>query len=251
MRVDATSYEDATERIIEWAHAGEARYVCVASVHMVMEAHGDPGFRTIVEAADLVTPDGVPLVWGLRLLGVPAATRVYGPTLTPLVCERAAREGVPVGFYGGTPEVLRDLTRALRGRFPGLRIAYEWSPPFRPLSEEEERRVAEAIDAAGPRILFVGIGCPKQERWMARHKGRIRSVMLGVGAAFDFVAGHKRQAPPAVQRLGMEWAFRLATEPRRLWRRYLRQNPRFIPLFAAQLLEQRLGQRRRGPRRST
>jgi N-acetylglucosaminyldiphosphoundecaprenol N-acetyl-beta-D-mannosaminyltransferase len=206
---------------------------------MVMEAHDSAAFQQVLLDADLVTPDGMPVVWALRLLGVRSATRVYGPDLTPLVCRAAAARGLPVGFYGGTPEVLDAMIAKLAAAYPGLNVAYRFSPPFRPLAPEEEREVARAIDESGARILFVGLGCPKQERWMARHKGEIRAVMLGVGAAFDFLAGEKRQAPRFVQTVGMEWCFRLMCEPRRLWRRYLYNNPRFVRLFAAQVLRSR------------
>lgn len=239
MRVDATSYDAAAEQVITWAKAGESRYVCVSTVHMVMEGHDRAEFQRIVNAADMVTPDGMPLVWGLKLLGIPSATRVYGPDLTPVVCEYAAREGVPVGFYGGTPEVLDRMIANLTARYPGLQVVYRHSPPFRPLTAEEEAREIEEIRASGARILFVGLGCPKQEQWMAARRGRIDAVMLGVGAAFDFLAGAKRQAPDLIQSLGLEWLFRLATEPRRLWRRYLYNNPRFVVLFAAQVLKGR------------
>jgi len=236
MRVDATNYEDATRRVLAWARRAESRYVCVANVHMTMEAYDAPDFRRIVNAADLVTPDGMPLVWMLRRLGVPGQDRVAGPELLPRICEAAAREGVPVGFYGGKPEVLDGLTKRLKTRFPGLQVAYAYSPPFRPLTPEEDERVVEEINASGARILFVGLGCPKQERWMAAHKGKVQAVMLGVGAAFDFHAGRMPLAPKWMQRAGLEWLFRLLTEPRRLWRRYVRHNPRFVILALIQLL---------------
>jgi N-acetylglucosaminyldiphosphoundecaprenol N-acetyl-beta-D-mannosaminyltransferase len=236
--VDATSYRHATDQILDWAAAGESRYVCVATVNNLIEGVDDPRYNALMEAADLVTPDGMPLVWGLRLLGVPDASRVYGPDLTPLVCEAAARRGIPVGFYGGQDDVLDDLAAALTARYPGLRIAYRWSPPFRPLTAEEEAQVTDELVRSGTRVLFVGLGTPKQERWMADHKG-LPMVMLGVGAAFDFLSGRKRQAPSALQRLGLEWLYRLVHEPRRLWKRYLYRNPRFVALFAAQLLRQR------------
>ncbi|RTH96481.1 glycosyltransferase [Thermus scotoductus] len=235
MRVDLISYEEATEKVLTWAVAGESRYVCVANVHMVMEAHDDPNFRALVNAADLVTPDGMPLVWMLRKLGHPYQERVYGPELTLRVCAEAARRGVPVGFYGGHPEALEALVRNLRTRFPGLRVVYAYSPPFRPLTPKEDERITEEINALGCRILFVGLGCPKQERWMAEHKGKLWAVMLGVGAAFDFHAGRVRQAPVWMQRAGLEWLFRLGQEPRRLWRRYLKHNPRFLLLAFLQL----------------
>jgi N-acetylglucosaminyldiphosphoundecaprenol N-acetyl-beta-D-mannosaminyltransferase len=248
MRVDATSYARAAEDVLRWARLGESRYVCVATVNNVIEAWDDPDYRATMEAADLVTPDGMPLVWGLRLLGVAEATRVYGPDLTPVVCQLATEQGVPVGFYGGTEDVRAALTARLAQRFPGLRIVYCSSPPFRPLTPAEEQRTLQDLDRSGARILFVGLGTPKQERWMAAHKHQVNAVMLGVGAAFDFLAGRKRQAPRLVQRLGLEWLYRLVHEPRRLWRRYLYRNPRFVALFVAQLLkERRLGSPARRP----
>jgi N-acetylglucosaminyldiphosphoundecaprenol N-acetyl-beta-D-mannosaminyltransferase len=237
MRVDATSYAHAREEILRWAESGESRYVCVATVNNVIEAHDNPEYGAMMEAADLVTPDGMPLVWGLRLLGVPGATRVYGPDLTPAVCELAAERGVLVGFYGGTEHVLRDLTENLTRRYPGLDIAYCFSPPFRPLASEEERQAVDDVNRSGARILFVGLGTPKQEQWMAARKGDVDAVMIGVGAAFDFLAGAKRQAPRLLQRAGLEWLYRLVHEPRRLWRRYLYRNPRFVALLLAQLLQ--------------
>ncbi len=240
MRVDATSYEAAAERVVGWAREGASRYVCCASVNNVMEAHDSRAFRRIMNAADLVTPDGMPLVWGLRLLGARGAGRVYGPDLMRTLLARAEAEGIAVGLYGGTPRALEQLLAALRRRHPALNIAYSWSPPFRLLSEEEDETVMRRLCDSGARLIFVGLSTPKQERWMAAHRGRFPAVMLGVGAAFDFLAGIKPQAPPWMQRSGLEWSFRLATEPRRLWRRYLKQNPRFAALFALELLEKRL-----------
>lgn len=243
-RVDATSYEQATRRILEWAREG-GRYVCAANVHVVMEAHDDPSFQAAVNGASLVTPDGMPLVWALRLLGVPRQARVYGPTLMLRVCAAAAEQGVPVGFYGGRPEHLAPLVDRLGRRFSRLRIAYAEAPPFRPLSPEEDGAASRAISNSGARVLFVGLGCPAQERWMAAHQS-LPAVLLGVGAAFDFHSGRLRQAPPLLQRAGLEWAFRLATEPRRLWRRYLFHNPRYLALLARQLAS---GARSSGGRR--
>ena len=238
-RVDATSYGDASDRVMAWARAAEARYVCVANVHMVMEAADDAAFHRILEASDLTVPDGFPLVWALRRLGVAHATRVRGPELTAVLCQRAAREGVPVGFYGASPQVLDDLLLRLRATIPELRIAYRWSPPFRDLSGEEAAEVARQIRDSGARLLFVGLGCPKQERWMFAHRAVVPAVALGVGAAFDFLAGHKPEAPAWMQRVGLEWLHRLATEPRRLWRRYLRHNPRFVVRLSLQLARER------------
>jgi N-acetylglucosaminyldiphosphoundecaprenol N-acetyl-beta-D-mannosaminyltransferase len=236
MRVDGTSYGDAAQRVLTWARTGESRYVCVATVNNVMEAYDSTEFREIMNAADLVTPDGMPLVWGLKLLGVRDATRVYGPDLTPLLLEAAEREGIRVGFYGATPRVLERLLAVVDRRYPDLGVAFAYAPPFRPLTPAEDDRVIREINASGARILFVGLSTPKQERWMAAHRSRIRAVMLGVGAAFDFLAGLKPQAPRWMQSAGLEWLFRLLTEPHRLWRRYLRHNPRFVAYFTLQVL---------------
>ena len=193
-------------------------------------------FREVVNRADLVTPDGMPLVWMMRLKGLHNQQRVYGPTLMLHVLEAAAREKIPVGFYGGTPEVIELLVEQMQSRFAGLNVAFAVSPPFREMSRQEDLEVVEQINSSGARILFVGLGCPKQEIWMAEHKGKVNAVMLGVGAAFDFHAGVKRQAPAWMQRAGLEWLFRLFTEPRRLWKRYLYHNPRFLVLAIYDLL---------------
>jgi exopolysaccharide biosynthesis WecB/TagA/CpsF family protein len=170
------------------------------------------------------------MAMGFSLVLVP-----LGETLVMKLLARLGLWSAPVGFYGGHPEALEALVRNLSARFPGLRVVYAYSPPFRPLTPEEDERVTEEINASGARILFVGLGCPKQEWWMAEHKGRVRAVMLGVGAAFDFHAGRVRQAPVWMQRAGLEWLFRLVQELRRLWRRYLKHNPRFLLLAFLQL----------------
>lgn len=236
MRVDATSYAQAAAQVAAWARAGEAHTVCVANVHMTMQGVDDAAFRGIVNNADLVTPDGMPLVWMLHRLGVGDATRVYGPTLMLHVCEKAEQEEIPIGLYGGTEASLEELRASLLRRYPRLQVAYAHSPPFRPLTTEEDADAVGAIRASGARILFVGLGCPKQERWMAAHAQRLPLVQLGVGAAFEIHAGRLRQAPAWMQGRGLEWLFRLAVEPRRLWRRYLYNNPRFLVLAALQLL---------------
>ena len=241
MRVDAPrDYDEAVDRIIGWTGDGVARTIGVATVNNVMESHDHASFRDVMNACDLVTPDGMPLVWGLSMLGVRSATRVCGPDLTPLLLERAAADGIAVGFYGGDEATIDALVRVAGTRWPSLQVTYAVSPPFRPLSPEEDEAVVDAIAACGVQLLFVGLGCPKQERWMAEHRDRLPIVTIGVGAAFDFLAESKRQAPRVLQRLGLEWAFRLFSEPRRLWRRYLRQNPRFLALFARQLVRERI-----------
>jgi N-acetylglucosaminyldiphosphoundecaprenol N-acetyl-beta-D-mannosaminyltransferase len=238
MRVDASSYERAVLAILEMAETGGGT-TCVATVHMVMEAFDDPIYQRVVNAAELVTSDGMPLVWTLRARGLPEAERVYGPDLVPAVCSAAAQRGVPVGFYGGSPAVVAALTRRMAELFPGLRIAFAMSPPFRALSAAEDAEVVADIRESGARILFVGLGCPKQERWMAEHRERLDCAQVGVGAAFDFLAGMKRQAPRWLQRAGLEWLFRLVCEPRRLWRRYAVHNPRFAWRAGLEILKAR------------
>jgi N-acetylglucosaminyldiphosphoundecaprenol N-acetyl-beta-D-mannosaminyltransferase len=234
-RVDVSDYPRAIAAILALAEARVGGMVCASTVHMVMEGHDDPDFRRLVNAADLITADGMPLVWMLRALGAPEATRVYGPDLMPMVCRAAAERGIPVGFYGSSEPVLDALARELVARHPTLRIGFRWSPPFAPASPEPDEQVVEAIADSGVGVLFVGLGCPKQERWMAAHREQLDCVLVGVGAAFDFAAGHKPKAPSWLQRAGLEWAFRLACEPRRLWWRYARHNPRFALAALRQL----------------
>ncbi len=226
--VDVTSCFEATIQILGWAVAGEGRYICAANVHMLMEARDSAAYDKIVNSADLVTPDGMPLVWMMRLKGAEEQQRVYGPDLMLSVLEAAAREHIPVGLYGGTPEVLGLLVDKLKMLYQNLEIAYYFSPPFRELTMDEDVHVVKAIRNSGTRILFVGLGCPRQEIWMSRNCDNLNLVMIGVGAAFDFHAGAKLQAPFWMQRIGLEWLFRLLTEPRRLWRRYFYHNPRFV-----------------------
>lgn len=239
MRVDATTYDDACRTVLSWAGERRPRYVCVANVHMTMETYDSPEYRTVVNRADMVVPDGTPLAWMLRLMGKKRMQRVYGPTLTLHVCEAAAAAGVPVGFLGGTPDALRGIVARMKSLYPALKVPYAFSPPFRPLDKTEHDEMICQLNASDARILFVGLGCPKQERWMAEHSREYCGVMLGVGAAFNFHAGTVRQAPAWVQRMGMEWAFRLLMEPRRLWKRYLMHNPRFLFLVTLQLLHLR------------
>jgi N-acetylglucosaminyldiphosphoundecaprenol N-acetyl-beta-D-mannosaminyltransferase len=231
--------------VVDWMEAliaadGRAS-VSAAAVNLVMSAREDPETLAAVLDTTLVVPDGQPLVWALRALGHKRATRVYGPDLMLSFCERAAGKGIPMYLYGGrTPAALEQLEARLRERFPGILIAGGYSPPFRELTAEEERRVVDAIDAAGARVVRVGTGQPKQEKWMARMRPLLAAPLLvGVGAAFDFHAGLVPQAPAWMQRSGLEWTYRLAREPRRLWRRYARYNPRFVAGFARQYVRNR------------
>ncbi|MCS7315451.1 MAG: WecB/TagA/CpsF family glycosyltransferase [Bryobacterales bacterium] len=243
--VAAVTLEGALDRTLEWAERGESRYVCLATVYSLMLARDDPAYRAALTGADMAVPDGMPLVWCLHWLGWKAAGRVAGPDLVPPLLAAAEQRGIPVGFYGGRPEVLEALLRRVRERFPALRVAYAWAPPFRPLTPEEDRRVVREIRESGARILLVGLGTPKQDFWMAAHRGQVPSVMLGVGQVFDLMGGVRRRAPRWMRRCGLEWLYRLYSEPRRLWRRYLPHNPRFLFLLALERVG--VAARRRGP----
>jgi N-acetylglucosaminyldiphosphoundecaprenol N-acetyl-beta-D-mannosaminyltransferase len=206
-----------------------------------MEAYDNPCYRRVLNAADMVNPDGMPLVWALRALGASGAQRVYGPDTTEALLPAAEEADVSVGFYGGSPSVLDALVSTVHLRYPNLRIAFVESPPFRALTPEEDTATVERMIASEVRLLFVGLGCPKQEKWVMEHVGRVPAVMFGVGAAFDFLAGTKPQAPRWMMRWGLEWVFRLLCEPRRLAKRYLKHNPRFVAYFLQQLASGRAG----------
>ena len=231
-------------RTLDWIDAAVAArqraFVCVAAVHTVMESQEDPQLREAVLASDFTVPDGQPLVWAMNLLGHNLSSRVYGPDLMERACERAARTGQRFFLYGGREAALHALHDELPRRYPGLRIAGVRPGPFRELSLGEADALAAELNAAEPDVIWVGLGVPLQEKWMASMRSRLEApVLVGVGAAFDFHAGLKRQAPESLQRLGLEWAFRLMQEPRRLWRRYLRYNPRFVAGFVSQLARSR------------
>jgi N-acetylglucosaminyldiphosphoundecaprenol N-acetyl-beta-D-mannosaminyltransferase len=240
VKIAATTYEDVVTQSIAWARRRESRAVCFANVHVLMEAFDDPLFREQLNAADMVNPDGMPLVWSLRALGEHGATRVYGPDATETLLQAAQASCIPVGFYGGSDATLAMLIREVRRRYPQMEIACAISPPFRALSAAEDGEITEEITKSGARMLFVGLGCPKQERWIMAHRGGIPAVMFGVGAAFDFLAGSKPQAPRWMMRNGLEWVFRVASEPRRLAIRYLKHNPRFVVLSLHQLMKKRV-----------
>jgi N-acetylglucosaminyldiphosphoundecaprenol N-acetyl-beta-D-mannosaminyltransferase len=204
-------------------------YICVTGVHGVMEAQNDEGFRSILNRSFLTTPDGMPMVWAGRLAGFRQMSRVYGPDLMLLLCEYTRQRGYSHFLYGGRQGVAAELQRRLEEKLPGLKIVGTYTPPFRPLEPAEEAELIQMIADAKPDIVWVGLSTPKQERFMAKYGERLDATLLiGVGAAFDFHSGRVRQAPPFVQHSGFEWLFRLCTEPRRLWRRYLSTNPAFI-----------------------
>lgn len=239
--ISKTSYGEVVALCRDWAAErrvapiSRARYICVTSVHGVIMAQDDPEVAKYLNEADIATPDGMPVVWALRSFGHSQQQRVYGPTLMLEICRSAEQNGDRIFLYGGRQDTLPLLVDSLLDKFPRLRIAGSYSPPFRPLTAEEDQAVCDSIAESQADIVFVGISTPKQERWMYEHRGCFPGVtLIGVGAAFDFHAGRTKQAPSWMQRNGLEWLFRLSSEPGRLWRRYLLITPRFIPLWARQ-----------------
>jgi N-acetylglucosaminyldiphosphoundecaprenol N-acetyl-beta-D-mannosaminyltransferase len=232
-------------RTLDWMDAmvaaRERGYICVCNVHTVMASHEDAELRAALKGSSVNVPDGQPLVWAINALGHSLAGRVYGPELMARACTRAAATGQRLYLYGGRNQgALVQLALNLRQRDPGVRIVGGYSPPHRPLTAEEEDAVVDEINRARADVVWVGIGVPKQEKWMARMRDRLEPpILIGVGAAFDFHAGLVPQAPNWLQEAGLEWAYRLAHEPRRLWRRYVRYNPRFVAAFTRQLADQR------------
>ena len=227
----------AVHVVDDWIRRREPNYVTVTGVHGVMESQKDMDLRKIHNRAGMVTPDGMPLVWLGRLNGRKDITRVYGPDLMLAICKQSTTAGYRHYFYGGNEGVPEILKAKLVQRFPGLNVVGTYSPPFRQLTEEEDKGVVDMINAAEPDIVWVGLSTPKQERWMAQHRDRLNApVLIGVGAAFDFNADLKKRAPRWMQRNGLEWFFRLCSEPRRLWRRYLWANTFFLLFLAASAL---------------
>ncbi len=246
--VNVIDYEAAVDRILSAARDGRAQSVSALAVHGVMTGALDAEHKFRLNRMDIVTPDGQPVRWALRLLhGEPLPDRVYGPQLSDLVCARAAEEGVPIYLYGSTPDVLAAMTDRLAQRYPALVVAGQEPSKFRPLSASEEAEVRARIKASGARIVLVGLGCPRQEVFVYEHGQALQMPMLAVGAAFDFFAGSLKQAPKWMQDRGLEWAFRLAIEPRRLWRRYVFLNPLYVLMITGQavgLLKRRLANER-------
>ena len=233
--INAINIENALLVIDHWISSDQANFVCVTGVHGVMESQRSTAIRKIHNSAGMVTPDGMPLVWLSRLNGYPDAERVYGPDLMVAVCSHSIEKGYRHFFYGGTDWLVDHLVQRMTKRFQGLQVAGTYSQPFGPLSLEEDRKIVSLINDADPDIIWVGLSTPKQEIWMSEHIGQLGDcVLIGVGAAFDFLAGTKKQAPAWMQRIGLEWFFRLCTEPKRLWKRYLINNPYFVILVISQ-----------------
>jgi N-acetylglucosaminyldiphosphoundecaprenol N-acetyl-beta-D-mannosaminyltransferase len=236
VRVAVSSYDEAVRQSLLWAGERQSRALFFSAAHLLMESVDNPVLLRRLNEAGTTFPDGMSLVMALRALGESRAQQVCGPDLMAAMLAAAEAAGVPVGLYGGSRTTLDALLAAVRVQHPNLQLPFIESPPFRTLTTEEDQAVVERITASGARLLFVGLGCTKQEYWIIDHLGRVPAVMFGVGAAFDFIAGSKRRAPRWMSRSGLEWLFRLAAEPRRLTGRYLKHNPRFVLLFLRQLL---------------
>jgi len=234
--IDVVSWDEALTRVSAWSHAHESRVVCFCNVHSVITAREDHEFAQTVANCDLASPDGAPVAWMLRRLGYKGQQRINGPDFMWKYCALAEEEGQRVFFYGNTQDTLVQLKARLENSFPELKIAGMISPPFRPLTDEEDSAMVEKINSSGAEIVFVSLGCPKQEKWMAAHKDMIYAVMLGVGAAFDFHAGTVQRAPSWMRRFALEWVHRLCSEPKRLWKRYLSTNTLFVLEAFLQLL---------------
>jgi N-acetylglucosaminyldiphosphoundecaprenol N-acetyl-beta-D-mannosaminyltransferase len=238
--IDAVSWEDALNKIVKWGEKRESRYVCICNVHSVVTTALDPQFRMVINGADLATPDGAPIAWALRYFGHAGQERINGPDLMWRYLQKAEQLGQGVYFYGSTEETLGRLRKVLSRHFPRLRVCGFHAPPFYPLTTREDEREIEAINQSGANVVFVCLGCPKQEKWIAAHCGRVQAVMIGIGAAFDYHAGTVKRAPLWFQRNGLEWLYRLCSEPRRLFKRYLVTNTLFVLGFGKQMIHDRL-----------
>jgi N-acetylglucosaminyldiphosphoundecaprenol N-acetyl-beta-D-mannosaminyltransferase len=234
--IDALGWDEVVSRIASWASQHQSRYVTLCNVHSVVTASQCESFNKVINQADLALPDGAPVAWSLRREGFPQQQRINGPDLTWRYLAVAEKIGQSVFFYGSTDDTLAKLQARIKKQFPKLRIAGMVSPPYRELSAEEDQAYVDQINKSGANVVFVGLGCPKQEAWMAAHRGRIQAVMLGVGAAFDYHAGTVKRAPVWMQKCGLEWLHRLASEPRRLFKRYTQTNTIFIYRTAKSML---------------
>jgi N-acetylglucosaminyldiphosphoundecaprenol N-acetyl-beta-D-mannosaminyltransferase len=237
--IDAINWDGAVLRVVNWAKKRESRYVCLCNVHSVVTARSNTVHKKAIRDADLAIPDGMPIAWILRRLGSPNQERLSGPDLMWKLCSVAEVEGQGIFLLGSTTETLELLVMRLKAAFPRLNIVGAYSPPFRRIFSEDDREIVRMVNEVRANIVFVGLGCPKQEHWMMVHRGRICGVMLGVGAAFDYHAGTLRRAPMWMQNAGLEWFHRLCMEPRRMWRRYLRTNIRFLFMVIQQLVFRR------------
>lgn len=238
--VTALPFKAQLDLMMRWASERTSKVVCVANVHMLMEAHSKPGFANVLAEADLVTPDGMPLVWLMKLLGIAHQDRVAGMDILMGLFQQAPSKNVSIFFLGSEKPILDGINTRLKREFPDVRIAGMEPLPFRPLTAEEDDAIVKLINRSGAGLVLVSLGCPKQELWMHQHRGRIKAVMIGVGGAFPVYAGIHKWAPLWMRKLGLEWLFRLAQEPRRLWKRYAQTIPPFMVLALKQLMQERL-----------
>jgi N-acetylglucosaminyldiphosphoundecaprenol N-acetyl-beta-D-mannosaminyltransferase len=236
--VTSLRFDEQIFLILKWARARESRMVCLANVHMLMEAYWNPKFSAVLETADLVAPDGMPLVWMLRQMGMPSQDRVAGMDVFLRLCQLSSQSNVSMFFVGSQPEILERMRQRLEQEFPNLQIAGMEPLPFRPLTPEEDEELIEKINASGAGMVFVCLGCPKQEYWMMQHRHKIHAVAIGIGAVFALYAGIHKRAPSFVRDSGMEWLYRLMQEPNRLWYRYSQTIPLFMWLAFQQLMTQ-------------
>lgn len=234
--ITALRFDDQIQTIMKWASNRESKTVCVANVHMLMEAHWNPEFASVLKNADLVTPDGMPLVWMMRKMGARYQDRVAGMDVFLALCQLAQKQNLSVFFVGSQTEILSRMRKRLEKEFPVLNIAAMEPLPFRPMTETEDEALIQKINSSGAGIVLVSLGCPKQENWMAQHKNKIQAVMIGVGGVFPVYAGIQKRAPRVIRDLGLEWLYRWIQEPRRLWSRYATTIPPFMWLATKQLL---------------
>lgn len=233
--IDQVTWEEAIQRLSLWGEQHESRVVCICNAHSVVTAKQDIEFNQVLQHADMSTPDGAPVAWMINKVSGQPQARINGPDLMLKYCEHAEKIGQSIYLYGGQESTLNILVDVLKSKYPNLKIAGYLSPPFRELSDEEKNKIIQNINDSGAHTVWVGLGCPKQEKWMHEHKGKINAVMVGVGAAFDYHAGTIKRAPKWMQNSGLEWFHRLCSEPKRLWKRYLVTNTLFVIYALKQL----------------
>jgi N-acetylglucosaminyldiphosphoundecaprenol N-acetyl-beta-D-mannosaminyltransferase len=235
--VTALPFASQIQVMLSWAKERTSKFVCVANTHMIVEAHQSPQFKNVLHLADLVTPDGMPLVWMMKLLGIHNQDRVAGMDIFQALCTEASSQNLSVFFVGSQDSILNKIKMRLAEEFPNLRIAGMQSLPFRPLTREDNEAILQQIKMSGASLVFVSLGCPKQELWMAQHRGRLPAVMIGLGGVFPVYAGIQKRAPQWARDSGLEWLYRLSQEPKRLWKRYGSTIPVFVFLAALQLFQ--------------
>lgn len=231
LKMTCASMSEVVARILNDITDKDYGYICAANVHMLMEANDHSEFMGVVNSAKMVCPDGMPLVWLMRKMGSKSQERLAGIDICKSLCQQAAKENVPIGFFGGDEEIVSKAVDNLKINYKNLNVVFSYSPEYTSGDFVNTNSIINKINSSGLKILFVALGCPKQEIWMNKHADNVDAVMVGVGAAVDFLAGTKMRAPVWMQELGIEWLFRLLQEPRRLFKRYVVQNSRFIILF--------------------